>query len=371
MNDRHVSKVLENQSSLSEWIQKINHKDLEALVEEDNYKRERLRLVNKIIGLPYDKPVQFEARAITHPTKEFKKFLKEQGQELCAIRLIPKPGNPTLPKLRMRGKSIKDVVSTWFKMQKIDPEKYTVDFVPHSEQTSWVTIFIVNDHGVFGEIYSGSHHVLTQGFHAGKAPTTFSFDFSQWILDPPDNSAQAYLTETVDMLRVSNIKLQRQLREKVAAEFTPEDYLKGYFETTFSPSNGTWFIDYNRVLGKYYNDFQLNQNTVPKGKVLVQGRSASSGKASGRVVTADLKKPLSSFPENAILVCKMTSPDYLPFMQKAAAIVTDQGGILCHAAIVARELKKPCIVGTGNATTVLDDGDYVTVDASKGVVIHT
>jgi pyruvate,water dikinase len=69
-----------------------------------------------------------------------------------------------------------------------------------------------------------------------------------------------------------------------------------------------------------------------------------------------------------VLVCEVTTPNYVPLMQKAVAIVTDQGGILSHAAIVARELKKPCIVGTGNATKILKTGQIVSVDANNGAV---
>ena len=69
-----------------------------------------------------------------------------------------------------------------------------------------------------------------------------------------------------------------------------------------------------------------------------------------------------------VLVCGMTLPDYVPAMKKAAAIVTDEGGTTSHAAIIARELGKPCIVGTKIATQVLKDGDLVEVDANKGVV---
>ena len=58
----------------------------------------------------------------------------------------------------------------------------------------------------------------------------------------------------------------------------------------------------------------------------------------------------------------------MPFLKNASAIVTDEGGLTCHAAIISRELKIPCIVGTGNATKVLKDGDLVEVDANKGIV---
>ncbi len=64
----------------------------------------------------------------------------------------------------------------------------------------------------------------------------------------------------------------------------------------------------------------------------------------------------------------MTTPDFLPAMERAAAFVTEEGGITCHAAIVAREMKKPCVIGTKIATKVFKDGDRVEVDATKGVV---
>ena len=74
-----------------------------------------------------------------------------------------------------------------------------------------------------------------------------------------------------------------------------------------------------------------------------------------------IKNPKKSgkFEKGDILVTPMTRPVYMPFIEKASAIITDAGGVLCHAAIIARELKKVCIVGTGNATKVLKDGDKV------------
>ena len=76
----------------------------------------------------------------------------------------------------------------------------------------------------------------------------------------------------------------------------------------------------------------------------------------------------SDFKKGSVLVCKVTTPDFVPIMMRACAIVTDQGGILSHAAIVARELKIPCIVGTKNATTMLQNGQLVRVNANNGSV---
>lgn len=72
--------------------------------------------------------------------------------------------------------------------------------------------------------------------------------------------------------------------------------------------------------------------------------------------------------EGDVLVASLTRPQYIVAMQRAGAFVTDSGGITSHAAILAREMQKPCIVGTGCATKVLKDGDIVEVDAEKGIV---
>jgi pyruvate,water dikinase len=76
-----------------------------------------------------------------------------------------------------------------------------------------------------------------------------------------------------------------------------------------------------------------------------------------------------SLSEGNVLVTHMTAPDWVPLMRRAAAIVTDSGGMTCHAAIVSRELGIPCLVGTGSATEILRDGEIVTVDAGRGVVV--
>jgi len=104
------------------------------------------------------------------------------------------------------------------------------------------------------------------------------------------------------------------------------------------------------------------------GEILVRGLGAAPGQASGRVrVLTDLTEG-ATLDDGEILVAHMTAPDWVPLMRRAAAIVTDSGGMTCHAAIVSREHGIPAIVGTGEATRVLRDGELVTVDATHGVV---
>jgi pyruvate,water dikinase len=99
----------------------------------------------------------------------------------------------------------------------------------------------------------------------------------------------------------------------------------------------------------------------------IKGQPTFKGKVRGVVkIIMDPKMPIPDGP--FILVTGMTSPDYIQYMQKCSAIVTNEGGITCHAAILSRELKKPCLIGTKIATKVLKDGDVVEVDAENGIV---
>jgi phosphohistidine swiveling domain-containing protein len=101
---------------------------------------------------------------------------------------------------------------------------------------------------------------------------------------------------------------------------------------------------------------------------VVKGNSACRGRVTGKVKIVRELSELGMVGEGDILVTKMTTPDYVMAMHKAAAIVTDEGGRTCHAAIVSREFKTPCIVGTINATQILSDNDVVEVDANEGIV---
>ena len=100
----------------------------------------------------------------------------------------------------------------------------------------------------------------------------------------------------------------------------------------------------------------------------IKGELAYPGKVKGKVTLALSAEDFKKFKPGEILVARMTDPNYVPIMKIARGIITDIGGITAHAAIVARELKKPCIIGTKFATQILKDGMMVEVDADKGVV---
>jgi len=107
-----------------------------------------------------------------------------------------------------------------------------------------------------------------------------------------------------------------------------------------------------------------------EGAILLRGLGAAPGSAGGPVCVLDSLADAARFHDGDVLVTRMTAPDWVPLMRRAAAIATDSGGMTCHAAIVSRELGIPCVVGTQDATRILRDGELVTVDAARGVVVE-
>ena len=104
------------------------------------------------------------------------------------------------------------------------------------------------------------------------------------------------------------------------------------------------------------------------GDVLVRGLGASPGMAAGTVkIVLDIDE-LDKIKDGDIMVTTMTTPDMVPAMRRASGIVTDEGGVTCHASIISRELGIPCVVGTGDATTTLKENTGVTLDGKKGLV---
>jgi pyruvate,water dikinase len=102
------------------------------------------------------------------------------------------------------------------------------------------------------------------------------------------------------------------------------------------------------------------------GKEILGGLSIGDAIAAGKVCRIKSAEEIDQFKENSILVTGMTDPDWVPIMKKAAGIVTDHGGRTCHAAIVSRELGIPAIVGTGDATSTLDDDQEITISCAEG-----
>ncbi|MFA4818868.1 MAG: PEP-utilizing enzyme [Patescibacteria group bacterium] len=140
---------------------------------------------------------------------------------------------------------------------------------------------------------------------------------------------------------------------------------QSYFAVVWDRQKGTMYVSGGKAK-KLYNLYQIKPNV--KSIKQIRGEAVSAGVVKGKVRVILSAREVNKLRPGEILITTMTSPDFIVAMRKAAAVVTDVGGITSHAAIVSRELRIPCIVGTRIATKVLRNADLVEVDANKGIV---
>ncbi|MEK7478479.1 MAG: PEP/pyruvate-binding domain-containing protein [Patescibacteria group bacterium] len=145
-------------------------------------------------------------------------------------------------------------------------------------------------------------------------------------------------------------------------------------EELIKRSSGFFYTDKTLFVSISRNDIEkkfnikFEQENVSKNTDEILGQMAYGGLVCGTVKKVEKRGDINKVKRGDIIISYMTMPEFIPAMKRAAAFVTDEGGVLCHAAIISRELKKPCIIGTKIATQVLKDGDLVEVDANKGIV---
>jgi len=147
-----------------------------------------------------------------------------------------------------------------------------------------------------------------------------------------------------------------------------EEHYKKPQDIEFAIEGDEIYIVQTRPITTLNKRINLETSQEPQGKIILEGMAASSGIASGKVRIVKNMEDLSKIQSGDILVTKMTNPDMVVSMQKSSAIITDDGGLTAHAAIVSREMGIPAVVGTGKATTELKEGEIVTVDGSTGKI---
>jgi pyruvate, water dikinase len=139
-------------------------------------------------------------------------------------------------------------------------------------------------------------------------------------------------------------------------------------EWAFDGDGSLWILQSRPITT--LSDTAVPESIAVEGAILLHGLGGAPGSASGAVRVLASLGDAERLADGEVLVTHMTAPDWVPLMRRAAAIVTDSGGMTCHAAIVSRELGIPAVVGTGEATSKLRDGELVTVDATNGLVLE-
>jgi phosphohistidine swiveling domain-containing protein len=168
-----------------------------------------------------------------------------------------------------------------------------------------------------------------------------------------DSLTYLYLPELINLFKAKNVSLSKGINNR------KQGVLFVFSQNKFEVYPQNEVADILRVASQT----KINTN-LKEFKGIPVSKGVAIGRAKILLKIDDIKK----IKPGDILIAPMTRPEHLLAMKNAAAFVTDEGGVTCHAAIISRELKKPCIVGTKNATAVLHDGDMVEVDANKGIV---
>lgn len=136
-------------------------------------------------------------------------------------------------------------------------------------------------------------------------------------------------------------------------------------QTFYAVNQKGYYITEGRKAAKYFKYYKTEGTERTRE---IKGVPASAGYAKGRVRVIRKTEDMRQFKTGEILVINQTTPEFVPIMKKASAIVTEQGGITSHAAVVSRELRKPCVIGTKVATKVFKTGIMVEVDAINGII---
>ncbi|MCX9013806.1 MAG: phosphoenolpyruvate synthase, partial [Candidatus Methanoperedens sp.] len=178
-------------------------------------------------------------------------------------------------------------------------------------------------------------------------------------LPVPDDLKNATVLEDSEILKLVDFA---QILEELYG--TPQDI-------EWAIKNGGVFILQSRPITTIKKKSKTRENNhTLKSPAILQGLGASPGQVSGEAKIVSDATELGKVKDGDILVAVMTTPDMVPAMKRAIAIVTDEGGMTCHAAIVSRELGCAAVVGTKKATSVLSDGMMISVDGEKGLVFE-
>lgn len=184
-----------------------------------------------------------------------------------------------------------------------------------------------------------------------------------------DDKGTSLKVEVPEEKRNERVLSDEDLKKLLDMAKTIEDLYKKPMDTEWAMQKGRLYLLQARPITTLDNvDEPTSSDNATDLDVIVKGLGASPGMAAGSVkVIFDLDE-LDKIEDGDIMVTAMTTPDMVPAMKKSAGIVTDEGGVTCHASIISRELGIPCVVGTGEATSTLKDSQEVTVDGKKGLV---
>ena len=208
----------------------------------------------------------------------------------------------------------------------------------------------------------------------GFRKMAYSIDFADEATNYYTYHLKSLFNEMAQRLKISYTELVSMRFEEIQLSFkkhslvvSRQELQQRYKDHALIFAKDKVYILSGQELKKYRKK-ELKKEKIKEVKGLKGTVAFKGGKVKGTVHIIDTNEKVKLFKKGEVLVTQMTNPTFIPAMEKAVAIITDEGGLLCHAAIVSRELKVPCVIGTKIATKVLKNGDLIEVDANVGVI---
>ncbi len=183
-----------------------------------------------------------------------------------------------------------------------------------------------------------------------------------------DSSGKKEIVKLKEEISERQVLKEHEIKKIAEIALKLEKHYQKPQDIEFAIEGGEIYIVQTRPITTLGKRVEEGANIKLKGELILKGLAASPGIGSGKIKIIHDLKDLGKVNQGDILVTKMTNPDMVVTMQKCAAIVTDEGGITAHAAIVSREMGIPAVVGTQEATTKLKDGEIITVDGFHGEI---
>jgi pyruvate,water dikinase len=261
-----------------------------------------------------------------------------------------------------------DVVNIAVVVQKmVDADKSGVMFTSHPS-TGAPKVIIEGAWGLGEAVVSGSvspdNYVVDRESEDVEEVTIAE---KKVMMERDPDTGETIEREVSDPKRTARVLDDEELSSLVALGRRVEDHYGTPQDVEWAIVDGDVYMLQSRPITTISDDAQ-ELEAEDSGEELLSGLGASPGIASGAVRTVGKLDQLDKVGEGDIIVTEMTTPDMVPAMKRAAGIVTDEGGMTSHAAIVSRELGVPAVVGSGTATDLLRDDQIVTIDGDRGTV---
>jgi phosphohistidine swiveling domain-containing protein len=393
---KHRQLLDKTQAHLEDWLQKNPFKADQDLV---GY-IDRLRLSNEFL---FNDLIHFQIsthvpRLLTRKISEVFKNSRLSDHDIFTLCLPEEQAE-----VHVHEKTLQELLA-WTKVQKIDLNKSfrnlykNKDFISRLKNCFELGYFLHVSYGgvtlwslekEFNELKKLiSQENNSQASFIGNINVELTSEQSLWVKAQQHyayaRDRRKTLQQKIYYYQAQNLEVigklvdisRQDLEQLLESQITPElfsnrkklfkliEEQRKMFIFIWTPSNGFYFETGYEGLRVYE---RIKTQQIEKVNEL-KGQIASKGWARGKVRIIFNTHRQVEFNEGDILVTGMTAPDFVPLMKQAGAIVTDKGGVTSHAAIISRELGKPCIIDTIKATQVFKDGDEVEVDANNGVV---